>query len=129
MSYDRGDVVVAPFRFTDVDGYKTRPVLVISNAAVFGASGHVIAAMITGASRSSWPLDVRIEDWRTAGLAKPCLVRMKLATIAVETIEAHLGRVNDQTMGASQSNIDAVLGSGANSRSGGRAARLRSKAR
>lgn len=110
MTYDRGDVLVVPFRYTDIDRYKLRPVLVVSRDAVFGATEHVIAAMITGASRSSWPLDVPVEDWHAAGLAKPCLIRMKIATIAAVTIEARLGRIGDEAMAKFQSNVDAVFG-------------------
>ena len=95
MPYERGDIVSAPFRFSESDRFKLRPVLVVSNAAIYRETGSVVTAMITGANRSSWPLDLAIDEWSAAGLAKPCLIRMKLATIAWETIEDFIGKVSE----------------------------------
>lgn len=50
MTFERFDVVVVPFPFTDVDAVKRRPALVISNAQTFNRSvGHSAIAMITTA--------------------------------------------------------------------------------
>ncbi len=98
MVYERGDVVSAPFRFSEIDMFKTRPVVVVSNSAFYGETGSMIVAMITSANRSAWPFDLTIADWAAAGLAKPCLIRLKLATIALETTEGFIGRIDGQTL-------------------------------
>jgi mRNA interferase MazF len=98
MRYQRGDIVSAPFRFSESDTFKRRPVVVVSNDAVYGETGGVVVAMITSANRSSWPLDLALQNWSAAGLAKPCLIRMKLATIACETIKEFVGKVDAETL-------------------------------
>lgn len=82
MSYERFDVVVVPFPFTDSATTKRRPALVISGAKAFNLpAGYSVMAMITSAGNSIWPLDVEITDRNTAGLAAASLVRMKLFTL------------------------------------------------
>ena len=82
MSYDRFDVVVVPFPFTDKPNAKRRPALVISNAKVFNKKArHSVMAMITSAQNDPWPLDVEIADLSSAGLPAPSVVRMKLFTL------------------------------------------------
>ena len=47
--------------------------------------------MITSANRSAWHLDVSLEQWREAGLRKPCFARMKLFTLDNGLIHEHGG--------------------------------------
>lgn len=82
MSYERFDVVVVPFPFTDKPNAKRRPALVLSSAKVFNKkAGHSVMAMITSAQNDPWPLDVEITDLSSAGLPAPSVVRMKLFTL------------------------------------------------
>ncbi|MDO8788623.1 MAG: type II toxin-antitoxin system PemK/MazF family toxin [Sulfuritalea sp.] len=82
MGYERFDVVVVPFPFTDSATSKRRPALVISNAEAFNLpAGHNVMAMITSAGNAGWPLDVAISDGNSAGLTAASLVRMKLFTL------------------------------------------------
>jgi mRNA interferase MazF len=98
MVIDRGDVVVAPFRFTEADIFKVRPVLILSNNDYTTETGHCIVAMITSAARSSWAADINLESWRQTGLRKPCVIRMKIATVASSRISAKVGKVDAQTV-------------------------------
>jgi len=92
--YDRMTVVRVPFPFTDREATKVRPALVLSSASVFGTpAGHSVLAMITSAKHSAWPLDVAIRDLAAAGLAMPCVVRMKLFTLDHTLIRGRLGRL------------------------------------
>ncbi len=94
MSYERFDVVVVPFPFTDSATTKRRPALVISSAKNFNLpSGHSVLAMITSASNAAWPLDVEITDQTAAGLAAASLVRMKLFTLDDRFILRRLGQL------------------------------------
>ncbi len=94
MSYERFDVVVVPFPFTDSATAKRRPALVMSNAKAFNApSGHSIMAMITSAGNAAWPLDVAISNGDTAGLTAASLVRMKLFTLDNRFILRKLGQL------------------------------------
>ena len=62
-SFERFDVVVVPFPFTDRSAEKRRPALVLSSAIEFNApTKHAVLAMITSATGRSWALDVQISD-------------------------------------------------------------------
>lgn len=94
MDYERFDIVVVPFPFTDSATVKRRPALVLSNAEAFKApSGHSVMAMITSAGNAGWPLDVTIADGMAAGLAAASLVRMKLFTLDNRFILRKLGHL------------------------------------
>jgi len=91
--FDAGDVIIVPFPFTDRTTTKRRPALVLSNAAFNTATGHIIAAMITSAKQSAWASDVAITDLAAAGLAVPCVVRMKLFTLEAGLVVRSAGRL------------------------------------
>ena len=86
------DVVVVPFPFTDRATRKRRPALVLSDRAAFNARiGHAVLAMITSATHSYWPLDVRVTDLKAAGLPSTSVVRMKLFTLDQQLIVRKAG--------------------------------------
>ena len=94
MTFDRFDVVVLPFPFSDQLKRKNRPVLVLSSAKFNNESNHLVTAMITTAKGSVWPLDVPLEDYADASLPVPCLVRMKFFTAARGLIVKKVGKVS-----------------------------------
>lgn len=82
MTYKAFDVVVVPFPFTDRMSAKRRPALVLSDAGAFNSQvGHSLLAMITSTAHADWPLDTAVADLKSAGLASPSIVRMKLFTL------------------------------------------------
>ena len=111
MIFDRGDVVIAPFPFTDIPVAKRRPVVVLSNAEPFNrATGQLVCAMVTGARKSSWPLDTAVEDIDAAGVRGPCVVRMKLVTLDQRVIGARCGRLAKGDLDRVTANVLAVAG-------------------
>ena len=109
MTFDAFDVIVVPFPFTDRAAAKRRPALVLSAAGFNAASGHVIAAMITSARGSSWASDVPVRDLASAGLTVPCVVRMKLFTLAAELVLRRAGRLAEADEAAVRVRVDEVL--------------------
>jgi len=107
--FERGEIVSAPFKFTDMDVFKPRPVLVLSTGQAFNETGAIIGAMITTASRSSWPFDVPIARWEDAGLTQPCTVRLKLITIDTTIVRRRVGRLDDATLARVIANVAEVL--------------------
>jgi mRNA interferase MazF len=81
-TYDRFDVVVVPFPFTDKKARRRRPALVLSSARTFNrVIEHSVMAMITSAENAPWPLDTLITELHAAGLSSASVVRMKLFTL------------------------------------------------
>jgi mRNA interferase MazF len=86
------DIVELPVPFTDKQGEKERPAVVLSTRS-FNALGHVIVAKITSAKYDHWPSDVRIQAWEEAGLAHSCVVRMIIFTIDARRVLSVRGRL------------------------------------
>ncbi len=56
MTFERYTVVRVPFPFTDRDGTKNRPALVLSDSARFNIpAGHSVMVMITSQGNAPWP--------------------------------------------------------------------------
>lgn len=97
MDYDRFDVVIVPFPFTDRAQIKRRPALVLSSYSSFGKkAGHSVMAMITSAKNPPWPLDVPISDQTKAGLPAPSVVRMKIFTLDHRFVLGKCGTLSDK---------------------------------
>jgi mRNA-degrading endonuclease toxin of MazEF toxin-antitoxin module len=109
VTISQGDIVIAPFRFTDLDRYRARPVLVVSHAETYGATQHIIGVMVTLAADSAWPLDVPVKDCVAANLREGSIVRMKLFTIAQDVVGPKIGRIDEATLTEVRATLRAVL--------------------
>lgn len=111
MTFDRYDVIVVPFPFTDVARTKRRPALVLSDHDRFGFQAeHSVMAMITSSRNRPWPLDVEIHDLETAGLPAPSVVRMKLFTLDHRLVLKKAGILGDADATSVARAIDRLLG-------------------
>ncbi len=109
MAYRRGDVVLVPFPFADVRASKTRPALVVNDPRYEAETGNVIIAQITS-QRPGLSSDHQLKDWRNAGLVKPSIVRMKLATLAFSLVRHRPGQVSTSDRGEVDERLRSVLG-------------------
>ena len=100
MIYEQFEVVVVPFPFSDRLAKKRRPALVLSQKSSFGGEvEHSVLAMITSQKNAPWPLDVPIQNGKSAGLTAPSVIRMKLFTLDNQLILRKVGCLSkrDQT--------------------------------
>ena len=109
MAFDRWDVVIAPFPFTDSDKRKPRPVLILSNAVFNVENGHVIAAMITTGTRTRWPSDHPISDVVPCGLPIPSVVRWKLFTLPLSVVTRRIGALGAGERGVIAARLAGIL--------------------
>jgi mRNA interferase MazF len=65
-----GDVFICQFPFTSGASSKIRPALVL-----FDLDHDAVICRITSVLRTN-PLDVRLNDWNSAGLLKPSIARL-----------------------------------------------------
>lgn len=98
--YNRGDVVLVGFVFSDESGKKLRPAVVISSAAYNRARQEVIVAAITSNVRRRFFGDYLIADWKGAGLLFPSLVAGIFRTIKRTMIDRKLGSMPKADMEA-----------------------------
>lgn len=80
--YSRGDVVLVHFPFTSATASKQRPAIVIASDEYSRTSPDVIIASVTSHLNAlPHPGDHVIGDWQGAGLLRPSLAQIKIATI------------------------------------------------
>ena len=89
--YNRGDVVLVGFMFSEESGRKLRPAIVISSAVYNRARQEVIVAAVTSNVRRRLFGDHLIANWKEAGLLFPSVATAILRTIKRTMIEKKLG--------------------------------------
>jgi mRNA interferase MazF len=111
MPYEFGDVVLAPFPFTNLAALKRRPAVVVSRRAYNAAKPDVIIMAITSQLHATSSLgEVWIGEWQLANLLKPSAIKPVFATLEQSLIVRHLGSLQAQDQAALRAAIAAVLG-------------------
>ena len=99
--YERGDVLLIPFPFTDLSAAKTRPAVVISSPLYWRIRSEFLLAYLSSqVSKANPELDYTLVDWKSAGLLKPTFVRPKIAAIEPSLVVYHVGKLSDTDMSA-----------------------------
>jgi mRNA interferase MazF len=81
MAFQRGDVVLVPFPFSDLTATKVRPAVVVSGSLYHATEPDLMLAAVTSrVSAATGPLDYLLSDWRAAGLRYPSAFKPVLAT-------------------------------------------------
>ena len=111
-TFEPFDVVVVPFPFTDLPIAKRRPAVIVSTRAFNRGHGQIVLAMIASAKGSDWPSDVPLRDWRGAGLAVSCRVRLKVFTLDQGLVIRRIGALAAQDLAAVQRALAANLAAG-----------------
>ncbi|MCW3124773.1 MAG: type toxin-antitoxin system PemK/MazF family toxin [Bacteroidetes bacterium] len=95
--YQRGDIVLVPFPFTDLTSTKRRPALVISNDLV-NNTGDLIIVMITSQDKKDF-LQIEIDSANiTPNLPKKSYVRYHKITIVDSSLVVALISKADETL-------------------------------
>jgi mRNA interferase MazF len=97
-TYERGDIVLVPFPFSNQTATKKRPAVVISSSLYNEKTNDVVIIAVT--SKVEKNIDVGecfTADWQSAGLLKPSSVKPAISTIEQVLVLKKLGRlsVND----------------------------------
>ena len=93
MNYEKWDIVLVPFPFTDLSAAKKRPALIISPNQ-YNKYQDVIIAFVTSKLNTRHRMgDYKISEWEKSNLPKPSMIRMKFATIDKSMIIKTLGRL------------------------------------
>ena len=93
--YERGDVILVPFPFSDQTVTKKRPAVIISSNAYNNASSDIVIMAITSQTERTIGIgECLIENWRDAGLLKPSAIKPAISTIEQKLILKKLGRLS-----------------------------------
>ncbi len=99
MAFQRGDVLLIPFPFTDLSATKTRPAVVVSSTVYQSVRPELLLAYVSSQiSKATAPVDYILNDWQSAGLLKPSFVRPKIAAIEPSLIVHQVGQLSAQDM-------------------------------
>lgn len=91
--YEKWDVVMIPFPFSDFTAHKRRPAIVVSSAG--SNTDHEITVLFVTSNLKSPARegDHTLEFWKEAGFPKPSMVRMKFVSIHRSVIIKKFGRI------------------------------------
>jgi mRNA interferase MazF len=104
-SYKQGEVLLAWLVFSDGNGTKRRPVLVAKD---FGDDDILVLPITSHSSRQQ--TDIRLVDWKSAGLRLPSVVRaQKLATISKSSVERKMGALSQLDLAQVKTSINHVF--------------------
>lgn len=92
--YEKWDIVLLPFPFTNQKSEKRRPALIVSPGE-FNSGKNVIILQISSQADSQNE-DYEIKDWELANLPLVSYIKMKFATIKNEIIIKKIGRLADK---------------------------------
>jgi mRNA interferase MazF len=81
MTFNRWDIVLLPFPFTNLKAVKKRPALVVSPEKYNSGSDLLVMFMTSNLKAKPKLGDYIITEWEESGLPKPSMTRMKFATI------------------------------------------------
>jgi mRNA interferase MazF len=114
MSFDRGDVVLVPFPFTDLTTQKQRPGLIISSKSFNDSSADAILLAITSqvaAEPQHTDYRLSVEEQQKGGLPKPSTVKAaKVVTLSQALIRKTLGRLPVETVDQIVRKLVSVIG-------------------
>ena len=109
--YDRGDIVLVPFPFSNLTATKKRPAVVISSRDFNTSTPDLIIMAVTSKiDRPSGAGECRIESWKAAGLLKASAIKPAVSTIEQTLVLRKLGSLSKQDLAAMDGAIKALLG-------------------
>jgi mRNA interferase MazF len=95
MTFQRGDVILVPFPFSDFSATKVRPAVVISSDLYHSIEPDLLLAALTSQiAKATGPFDYLLTDWREAGLRFPSALKPVLATLDPARVVHHIGSLS-----------------------------------
>ena len=110
-SFELGQIVLVRFPFTDQQGSKQRPAVIISSSAYNQARPDIILMAVTSQIRSKLGFgEAIIADWQAAGLLKPSLIKPIVFTAEKSIIRKGLGKLEEKDNQSLKAIINTMIG-------------------
>lgn len=110
-TYNRGDVVLVPFPFSNQTATKKRPAVVISSSLYNEKTNDVVIIAVTSkVEKRSDVGECLIADWQGAGLLKPSAVKPAISTIEQVLVLKKLGSLSANDIPSVDRMLKAFLG-------------------
>ena len=108
--YNRGDVVLVSFMFSEESGERRRPAVIVSSNAYHQSRQEAIILAITSRADRILVGDHLISNWQGAGLLFPSVATGIIRTIKQGMIARKLGSMPTPDMQVIDSKLKMVLG-------------------
>ena len=94
-AYEKGDVILVPFPFSNQSAIKKRPAIVISSNAYNRISADIVIMAITSQIEKTIRVgECLIKDWQNAGLLKSSAINPAISTIEKTLILKKMGSLS-----------------------------------
>jgi mRNA interferase MazF len=108
--YERGDVVLVPFPFSNQKTTKKRPAVVVSSSVYNAASPDIVIMAVTSQTQKNLGAgECMIADWSVAGLLKPSAVKSAISTIEQSLVLKKLGKLSPADITAAGNALKELL--------------------
>lgn len=98
-TFDRGDIVLVPFPFSNQTTTKKRPAAVISSNSYNNVSPDIVIMAVTSKTEKTFGIgECLIKNWKEAGLLKPSSVKPALSTVEQTLVLKKLGRLSSEDL-------------------------------
>ncbi|MBI3813218.1 MAG: growth inhibitor [Nitrospinae bacterium RIFCSPLOWO2_02_39_17] len=109
-TYERGDVILVPFPFSDQTTTKKRPAVIISSNTYNNVSSDIIIMAITSQTEKILGIgECLIGDWHIAGLLKPSAIKSAISTIEQKLVLKKLGKFSLNDMNSMENALIELL--------------------
>jgi mRNA interferase MazF len=99
MGFQRGDVVLVPFPFSDLSTTKVRPAVVVSGSLHHATEPDLIlSALASKIKAATASLDYVLTDWQLAGLRFPSALKPVLITLDPARIVHRIGALTSSDL-------------------------------
>ena len=111
MTFQRGDVLLVPFPFSDLSTTKVRPAIIVSSTLYQSREPDIILAAITSnVTAATGPLDYVLRDWKAAGLKYPSAFKPVLFTLDPARIVHRTGTLTNFDLAEIDKRLRLILG-------------------
>ena len=98
-TYNKGDIVLVPFPFSDQTATKKRPAVIISSDRYNNTSSDIVIMAITSKTGKNLTTgECLINNWQDAGLLKPSVIKSAISTIEQTLVLKKLGRLSQKDL-------------------------------
>ena len=110
-SFEFGQIVLVRFPFTDQQGSKQRPAVVVSTHAYNEKRPDVVLMAITSQIRQNPGFgEVDIQSWQSAGLLNPSIIKPVIFTAEKTIIKKTLGKLKQRDQANLLKTIASIIG-------------------
>lgn len=95
ITYNRGEVVLLPFPFSDQSSVKIRPAVIVSPAY---PSHDLLVVALTSVGDTLRPGEFPLKSWREAGLIHPSFVKRAVASLSGTLVRKSLGQLHEEDL-------------------------------